>query len=224
MQSAREKIAQNLKQVRERIDSAAARVGRNPGDIRLLPVTKSVGMDEAKILADLGCTDLAENRTEEAREKLEALRGTVVWHMIGHIQRRKVRDVVELFDRVDSVDRIVLAESLDRACGELGKVLPVLLEVNVSGESTKGGFTPDDLPETIDRVGSMTNLKIEGLMTMAPRVDDPEDTRPVFAALHELAARHGLEKLSMGMTNDFEIAVEEGSTEVRIGRALFKST
>jgi len=222
LQSTREMIAENLRHIRDRIESAAARVGRNPGDIRLLPVTKSVGVDETKVLVDLGCTDLGENRTEEARAKIEAVRESVVWHMIGHIQRRKVRDVVSLYDRVDSVNRIALAESLDRACGEADKVLPVLLEVNVSGEATKGGFTPGELPDAIDRIASMSNLKVEGLMTMAPLADDLESTRPVFAGLRELAEKHDLKKLSMGMTNDFEIAVEEGSTEVRIGRALFK--
>ena len=141
--------------------------------------------------------------------------------MVGHVQRRKVREVVELFDRVDSVDRLVLAESLDRVCGEAGKVMPVLLEVNVSGEAAKGGFTPEALPEALDRIREMSHLRVEGLMTMAPLVDDAELTRPVFAGLRELAERCGLKKLSMGMTNDYEVAVEEGATQVRIGTAFF---
>jgi len=146
----------------------------------------------------------------------------VCWHMVGSVQRRKAKDVVALFHRVDSVDRLELAEALDRRCEELGKrLLPILIEVNVSGEASKHGFEPADLEAAVQCIARLSHLKLEGLMTMAPLVDDPETVRPVFARLRQAAQRFGLAELSMGMTNDFEVAIEEGATEVRIGTALF---
>ncbi len=216
-------IRANLARIRARMDAAAARVGRFPGDIRLIPVTKSVGENEARILVELGCVELAENRVDAALPKIQALGGRVRWHMIGHVQRRKARDVAAHFDRVDSVDGIELAEALEQRCAALGKSLPVLIEVNVSGEASKGGFTPEAAGEAAAIIRDrMPHLAVEGLMTMAPLVDDPEAARPVFAGLRELAGSLGLKALSMGMTNDFEVAIEEGATEVRIGTAIFE--
>jgi hypothetical protein len=218
-----EVIQANLARIRARMDAAAARAGRSPGDIRLIPVTKSVGEDEARILAGLGYTELGENRVDSALPKIRALGGAVRWHMIGHMQRRKARDVAAHFDRVDSVDRLDLAEALEQRCAALGKTLPVLIEVNVSGEESKDGFTPKTATDAVMAIRErMPHLVVEGLMTMAPLVDDPEDTRPVFAGLRQLADSLGLKALSMGMTNDFEVAIEEGATEVRIGTAIFE--
>lgn len=218
----RNTLRENLERVREQILRAAARAGRRADDVQLIAVTKSVDVPAAQTLVDLGVTHLAENRIEQALAKLDAVAPRPVWHMIGNIQRRKVREIVERFDRVDAVDRLSLAEEIEKRCAAIEKTMPVLLEVNVSGEAAKHGFTPEELPGALERLSDMPHLRVEGVMTMAPATDNPEETRPVFARLRALADIHGLGTLSMGMTNDFEIAIEEGSTEVRIGTALFK--
>lgn len=223
MQISADTIRANLARIEARIAAAVARAGRAPGDVRLIPVTKTVGVRECRILKDLGYTHLGENRVEHAEEKIEVIGAGVTWHMIGQVQRRKAREVAQWFGRVDAVDRVELAESLEARSAALGKKLPVLLEVNVSGEESKGGFTPDSLAEAVERVQAMPHLIVEGLMTMAPLVDDAEQARPVFRGLRELASKHGLKALSMGMSNDYEVAIEEGATEVRIGTAIFKA-
>lgn len=217
----RKRISEKLQSIEGRIAEAAERSGRVASDVKLIPVTKSVGVEEARILVELGWPELGENRIEVARPKIEALGPDVHWHMIGHIQRRKVRDTAALFNRVDSVDRLGLAEGLEVRCAALSKVLDVLLQVNVSGEETKGGFAPESVGDALAKIRGMAHLRVLGLMTMAPAVDDPEEARPVFSRLRELGEALGLGVLSMGMTNDFEVAVEEGATEVRIGTALF---
>lgn len=218
----REVITRNLARVRGRIAAAAQRAGRHPADVRLVAVTKSVGIEEIHSLIALGQHHLGENRVETAGEKIAAIGDRAVWHMIGNIQRRKAGDVVQLFDRIDAVDRVKLAETLDRRCEEAGKVMPVLLEVNVSGEAVKHGVPLADAPAAVEAIRGLAHLKLEGVMTMAPFVDDAELTRPVFARLKSFADAMKLPVVSMGMTNDFEIAVEEGATEVRIGSALFE--
>jgi len=223
MQISADTIRANLARIEARIAAAAQRAGRAAGDVRLIPVTKTVGARECRILKDLGYTHLGENRVENAEEKIEVIGAGVTWHMIGHVQRRKAREVAQWFGRVDSVDRIELADSLEARSAALGKKLPVLLEVNVSGEESKSGFTPEQLAEAVEHVRGLPHLVVEGLMTMAPLVDDPEQARPVFRGLRELAAKHGLTVLSMGMSNDYEIAIEEGATEVRIGTAIFEA-
>lgn len=215
-------ISANITQVEEQIAAAARRAGRDPDRVKLVPVTKSVGEGEVRSLIDLGRAELAENRVEVARPKIEAAGGNVRWHMVGHIQRRKARDVVALFDRVDSVDRLEIAEELEKRCEAAGKDLDVLVQVNVAREEAKGGFSPDELPEALRKIGEMPHLNVQGLMTMAPATDDPETIRPVFATLRALADENHLQECSMGMSGDFEVAVEEGATEVRIGTALFK--
>ncbi len=216
-------IRGNLARIRARMDAAARRAGRSPGDVHLIPVTKSVGVEEVRILVELGYRELGENRVDAALPKIQVLGSAVRWHMIGHVQRRKARDVAAHFGRVDSMDRMDLAEAFEQRCAAAGKTLPVLIEVNVSGEASKGGFAPADVPGAVETIRQrMPHLRVEGLMTMAPLVDDPEQTRPVFAALRDLAHGLGLRELSMGMTNDFEVAIEEGATEVRIGTAIFE--
>jgi len=219
--SACEIIERNLERVRARMAEAAVRSGRSSDSVRLVAVTKAVGIEEARALLELGVSDLGENRVEDARTKVEALGSQAQWHMIGTVQRRKAGEVVELFAYVDSVDRVELAEALERKCAEHAKMMPVLLEVNVSGEASKHGFVPADLPSALERIGRLAHLRAEGLMTMAPLADDPEEVRPVFAGLRKLAEPLGLRELSMGMSNDFEVAIEEGATQVRIGTALF---
>lgn len=216
------RIAENLERLQQRIQDAAKRAGRAPGEVRLVAVTKSVGLEEARVLCALGVTDLAENRVDVARPKIDALKKAARWHMIGSVQRRKAADVVALFDTVDSVDRLELAEALDARCEPLGKTLPVLVEVNVSGEASKHGFSPEDLPRALELMARLRWINVNGLMTMAPFTEDPETVRPVFARLRALREELGLQELSMGMSNDFEVAIEEGATQVRIGTALFE--
>jgi pyridoxal phosphate enzyme (YggS family) len=216
------RIANNLRELQQRIDEAARRSGRTGKDVRLVAVTKTVGVEEVEVLFDLGLHEFGENRLHDAQPKIEAFaEKDVTWHMIGSVQRRKARDVVELFDYVDSVDRYELAEALDRRCQTREHALPVLVEVNVSNEATKHGFEPGELDEALKRMDGLEHLRVEGLMTMAPFVADPEKIRPVFAGLRRLAEQVGLPELSMGMSNDFEVAVEEGATQVRIGSLLF---
>ena len=223
MDDRRCQIERNLERVRGRICAAAERAGRDPGSVRLVAVTKTVGVEEARILVELGVTDLGENRVDGVREKIEAVGHGARWHMIGNVQRRKARDVVGLFDTVDSVDRVEVGEALALRCAEQGRELEVLLEVNVSGEASKHGYKPENVADAVRQMAQWRVLHVRGVMTMAPFVEDAEAVRPVFARLRRLAGELGLAEVSMGMTNDFEVAVEEGATQVRIGSALFEA-
>jgi len=226
------RIEFNLASVRTRIVDAARRGGRDPDEVLLIAVTKTVGVPEILHAADLGVEIVGENRVHEAIEKRERVGDRVGWHMVGHLQRRKVKDAVRVFDYIHSVDSLALAREIDKRCSALDKVMPVLLEVNVSGEETKFGLSPEETIETVRETSTLKQIRIEGLMTMAPFVEDPEETRPCFRKLVQLArsiAREGLpnasmKHLSMGMTNDFEVAVEEGATMVRVGTAIFGTT
>jgi hypothetical protein len=231
----RERIEHNLARVRERIADAAARGGRNAKAIRLIAVTKGQPLQAVRVALELGLRDLGENRVEEALPKIEALgpQASIRWHMIGHLQSRKASKVPGQFVMVHSVDREKIARRLDRFAGERGLTLPVLLECNVSGEATKYGWPAWEearWPELVPIFASilqLPNLKVEGLMTMAPWVDDERILRQVFGRLRALGEYleeklpgHWKE-LSMGMSDDYPIAVEEGATMLRIGRAIF---
>ncbi len=216
-------IERNLAGVRATIAKACDRAGRNSDDVTLIAVTKSVGPEEVQILYDLGLRHFGESRLHEAETKINLLGNDVVWHMVGHVQRRKVGAVVEQFDRIDSVDRIELAQAIERKAGEAQKVIPVLAEVNVSGEANKDGFSLEEAAEAAAALNEMEHIDIQGLMTMAPRVDDPESVRVHFARLRQLGGDLGLSELSMGMSEDYAVAIEEGATQVRIGRALFRA-
>jgi pyridoxal phosphate enzyme (YggS family) len=223
------RIGSNLESVRKRIADAARRSGRDPDDILLVAVAKMVGVPEILCAADLGVDIIGENRVRETAAKRDRVGDRVKWHMVGHLQRRKVRDAVSIFDHIHSVDSLALAEEIDKRCVAAGKTMPVLFEVNVSGEETKSGLSPDETPGVIRQAAALEHIRIEGLMTMAPLVPDPEEARPCFRELARLAEsveREGtpnvtLKHLSMGMTNDFEVAIEEGSTMVRVGTAIF---
>jgi len=225
----RSRIESNLGSVRTRIASAARRGGRDPDDILLVAVTKTVGLQEILYAADLGVEVIGENRVREALAKHGRVGDRVKWHMVGHLQRRKVRDAVRIFDYIHSVDGLALAEEIDRRCAAAGKTMPILFEVNVSGEETKFGLAPDETLSVIQQASVLEHIRIEGLMTMAPLLPDPEEARPCFRELARLA--ESLERedipnvtmkhLSMGMTNDFAVAIEEGSTMVRVGTAIF---
>ncbi|MBV9786686.1 MAG: YggS family pyridoxal phosphate-dependent enzyme [Chloroflexi bacterium] len=236
-------IAHNIAAIRERIAAAAARAGRSPDEITLIAVTKTHSARRVDLALAAGVTDCGENRVQEADEKIELLReARARWHLIGHLQRNKAKRAAALFDMIHSLDSVKLAEALNRHVEEnslLGqRRLPVLLQVNVSGEATKEGFdliggvtnqtALVSLVEAARQIVALPQLDVQGLMTVAPYSDDPEDARPVFRALRELRdelARQipqaAWQHLSMGMTGDFEVAIEEGATLVRVGRAIF---
>jgi pyridoxal phosphate enzyme (YggS family) len=214
-------IEANIREVQRRIAQACERSHRSPGEITLVAITKGVEVPAIRAAFDSGIRDFGENRVQEAEAKivqLADLKPNVTWHMVGHLQSNKAKSAVELFDIIHSVDSVRLAEILNR---RVEKILPVLLEVNVSGEATKGGFSVGETAATIKEIKQLTNLKTIGLMTVAPFVADPENVRPMFRKLRELRDLLGLEHLSMGMTDDFEVAIEEGATMLRIGRAIF---
>jgi len=214
-------LAQNLADVRARMAAACARAGRAPEDVRLVAVTKSVDLATCQALHALGVTDMGENRIEIASPKVAALGRAITWHMIGNVQRRKAREVVQLFDCVDAVDRVELAEALQRRLEGEARHLPILIEVNVSGETAKHGFAPADVPAALGAIAAFEHLDVRGLLTMAPYEAPEPEIRGYFRALKALCTEHGLPECSMGMTHDYEIAIEEGATQVRVGSALF---
>jgi pyridoxal phosphate enzyme (YggS family) len=214
-------LAANVSMVRSRMEDAARRVGRDPGDITLVAVTKTHPTETILGAYRAGLRDFGENRVQEAASKILALRDegcTPRWHLIGHLQTNKVKVALDLFDILHSVDSKRLAETIAKhARGPVA----VLVEVNVAGESTKFGAAPESVPELVRSLRQLPNIDVRGLMTVAPRVDDPEDVRPIFRRLRHLGGELHLPELSMGMTDDFEVAIEEGSTLVRVGRAIF---
>ncbi len=186
-------------------------------------MTKGHGVDAIEEAYAAGLRDFGENRVQEAAPKIASLRErgiAVRWHLIGHLQRNKVPAAIDLFDILHTVDSDRLAEAID---ARAGRTLPVLVEVNIAGEAAKQGAAPGEVPALIERLRRLANLDVRGLMTVAPQVDDPEDVRAVFRELRKLRDSLGLAELSMGMTGDFEVAIEEGATLVRVGRAIFGS-
>ncbi len=217
-------IADNLAQVRRRIEAACLRAGRPVDEVTLVGVSKGASAEAvAEACAD-GLTDVGENRVQEAVAKIAALAklGTAGagprWHLIGHLQTNKAKIATELFAILHGVDSLRLAEVVSRRAGE---PMPVLLEVNVAQDAAKFGFAPEEIGTALTDIAELPNLDVRGLMTIAPRTDDPETSRPYFRRLRELRDELGLAELSMGMTGDFEVAIEEGATCVRVGRAIF---
>ncbi len=227
-----EQLAENISEVRRRIAHAAEKVGRDPTEITLVAVSKTRPVELIEIAYNLGITDFGENRVQEALPKIAQMRPqssqALRWHLIGHLQSNKVSKVVEPFTWVQSVDSVHLAQLLHRHAEELGKRLPILLEVNVAGEESKAGIAPGDVLELARQVVALSALEVRGLMTVAPLVPDPEEVRPVFRGLRRLRDRLRDEvpasswpDLSMGMTDDYSVAIEEGATIVRVGRGIF---
>ncbi len=214
-------ISENLSVIRQRIAAACARAGRRPEEVTAVAVTKTATVSEIREAFQSGIRHFGENRVQDAEEKLAGLmdiRPAFTFHMIGHLQSNKAALAAKLFDVVESVDSVKLARLLNaRVAGKL----PVLIEVNVAGEVQKSGMKPEDVRGALVEISSLEHLRVDGLMTVAPAVSDPERTRPVFRQLRQLRDVLGLRQLSMGMTEDFEIAVEEGATVVRLGRAIF---
>jgi PLP dependent protein len=214
-------IKANLEDVRLRIAGACRRAGRSESEVGLIAVTKTVPLDVIDTIAKLGVNQFGENRVQEAESKirqLDFLKPQVTWHMIGHLQSNKVKLALELFDSIQSVDSIELAEIINR---RTLKKRPVFLEVNAAGEATKSGFSLSQIAPAFKIIRLLPNLDVRGLMTVAPALEDPEQVRPVFRKMRVLRDSFELEHLSMGMSDDFEVAIEEGATLVRIGRALF---
>ncbi|MYA00512.1 MAG: YggS family pyridoxal phosphate-dependent enzyme [Chloroflexi bacterium] len=213
-------VAANLDRVRQRIVDACARAGREPSQVTLIAVSKSFPFASIAEAAACGHRQFGENRVQEGLTKIEQtaqLEAEINIHLIGHLQRNKARHAGS-FASVQSVDTVRLAEAISR---RLDRELPILLEVNVGQEATKHGFMVEEVPRAFEQIRALPRLRVDGLMTVAPEVVDPEDVRPVFDALRRQAEQLHLSELSMGMTNDYAVAIEEGSTMVRIGRAIF---
>ena len=214
-------VADNINLIHQQIRAAAARVGRSPDDITLIAVSKAIEPERVEEALSAGQVVFGENKVQEARAKIPLLPGRARWHMIGHLQTNKVRDAVALFDIIHSVDSVKLAEDVNKWAERGGKTQTVLLEVNVSGEASKFGLKPEDLQSTVAEIHRLPRLDVRGLMTIAPFVEEAEKARPYFRRLRELGEELGLRELSMGMSHDFEVAIEEGATMVRIGTAIF---
>jgi pyridoxal phosphate enzyme (YggS family) len=229
-------LLENIKNIYRKISYAAIRSGRNPFDIKLVAVTKTVGIDKIKEAIDLGLRVFGENRVQEAQKKIADFRLQITdckveWHLVGHLQKNKAKTAVQLFDLIHSLDSIGLAEELNKHAERDSKIQRVLVQVKVSEEETKHGVARENLIDLIKAVSVMKNLKLEGLMIMPPFFDNPKMARPFFKELRKLrdkaeesvpkAFGNKLPELSMGMTNDFEVAIEEGATMVRIGTGIF---
>lgn len=223
-------LRRNLAAVEDRLTAACRRAGRRRADVTLVAVTKTVPVEAAALLPDLGVLDLGENRPQELWRKAAALPSSVRWHMIGHLQRNKIERTVPLTTLIHSVDRMSLVQALEEWAAKADRTVEVLLEANVSGEGSKQGFGREELLGAVGDLASLKRVRIRGLMTMAP-LQEAEACRPVFAGLRalrdrlaaDLAGVHPVEDLSMGMSNDFEVAVEEGATYVRLGTVLWEA-
>jgi pyridoxal phosphate enzyme (YggS family) len=219
-------IGDNYRQVVERTAAAAARIGRDPEDVTVVAVAKTFPVDVVAAALDAGIRDIGENRAQELKEKAAVLGERPRWHFVGHLQTNKVRSVVGIAALIHSVDRFGLAEAIARRATSLGITQEVLIEVNVGGEATKQGVEPARAPALADEIDALDGIAVRGVMAIPPAADDPESTRAYFKELAALRDRistsiPGARHLSMGMTRDFEVAVEEGSTLVRVGEAIF---
>jgi hypothetical protein len=228
-------IADNILRLRERINLVCSRINRDPNSIKIVAVCKgrAVGKIKEAILA--GITEIGENKVQEALTKYNDLQFAtprlhsgqvsdkqIKWHMVGHLQTNKVKEALKIFDLIQSVDSLHLAQEIDKQAARINKIQDILIEVNTSGETAKFGFKPDETIEAIKEIAKLKNVSIKGLMTIAPVVDDSEKTRPYFRHLRKIfGAVNQLPILSIGMTDDFEVAIEEGSNMIRLGRAIF---
>lgn len=220
-------IQQRLDGVRHRIEEACARAGRDPDTVQLVAVSKTYPPEMVAEAASCGCTCFGESRVVEALAKIDACPGHLEWHFVGHLQRNKVPQVVSSFSLIHAVDSLRLMERIESCAAETGRCVAVCIEVNVSGESSKFGVAPEAVSGLLELVNAMPHVEVRGLMTMAPFNPDPEAARPYFRRLREYRDRwarqsgFALETLSMGMSNDFETAIEEGATLVRVGTDIF---
>ncbi|NOY59895.1 MAG: YggS family pyridoxal phosphate-dependent enzyme [Calditrichaeota bacterium] len=222
-------ISDNLKIIRDRIESACLRSGRDADQVRIVAVSKTVDVPAIEKAIDAGVVIIGENRVQEAWRKFQQIERPVQWHLIGHLQTNKVKRALQFADVIESVDSLHLAKEIDLRAQERGNAVEVFVQVNTSGETSKFGVHPDALVDILYGIADLHSLRVTGLMTIGAFLPEPENVRPCFSLLRQLRDRANAEKianiklkhLSMGMTNDFEVAVEEGATHVRIGRALF---
>jgi len=219
-------IRDNYLKVMERIERVAQKAGRDPGEVKLVAVSKTVEVAKIKEAIEAGVSILGENYVQEAQKKIEEIGRSIAWHFIGHLQSNKAKYAVSLFDMIHSLDSISLAEELNRRAEKEGRTMNAMIEVNLSGEATKFGAEEARVFDIARRVLNLSHLSLVGLMTMPPYFDSPDMSRPYFIQLRELKERMGKEgipvkELSMGMSNDFEVAIEEGATYVRVGTAIF---
>lgn len=222
-------IQQNLQRVRDLIEQSVGKVGRDSESVKLVAVTKTQPVENIQQVVDEGIIDLGENRVQELVEKFGEIKGQVRWHLIGYLQTNKVRQIVDKVYLIHSLDRLALAEEIDFRARQRGIICQVLVQVNVSGEESKHGISPEEAAGFVTQLAGLPNLRVCGLMTMAPFYADPETTRGVFAGLSQLAKKIdqlniegvSMEWLSMGMSNDFQVAIEEGATMIRIGSDIF---
>jgi len=224
-----ETIKNNLEIINEKIKKAASRVNRNPEEIKLVAVTKTATVEQIKEAINAGVKIIGENRVQNAKEKYQILSADIEWHLVGHLQTNKVKYAIEIFDFIHSVDSIKLAKEIDRRSLQFGMMTNVLVEVNVSGEETKYGIKPEEVEPFLKEISEFPKIRVKGLMTIAPIAEDNEEVRPYFRKLRELSEKIKskeiknvkMDYLSMGMTEDFEVAIEEGANMVRIGRGIF---
>jgi hypothetical protein len=222
-------VAANYQKILERIRETAAKCGRDPAEIRILAASKSQTVAQIRAAIEAGIRLFGENYVQEAKEKKEAIKESVEWHMIGHLQRNKIKMALGLFDLIESLDSLELARELDKHGKRAGKVVRTFVEVNLGGEETKSGIAEEKVPYLLHEIGSLSQVHVGGLMTVPPFREKPEDVRPYFRALRRLREkllglripRVDLRELSMGMTHDYPVAIEEGATLIRIGTAIF---
>ena len=228
-------IRENILKIKEKIASSCAKAGRLSNEVALVCVSKNRSFEDIQEVWEAGITDIAENKVQEALVHHKAIEDAscgrqIKWHMVGHLQTNKVKEAVKIFDLIHSVDSLRLAEEIDKQARKIGKIQDILIEVNVSGEKSKFGVSPKELFDLASSSAEFKNIRLLGLMAMAPENDDPEKARPYFRRLKELlggvnagpTTKYKLQTLSMGMSDDFPVAVEEGATMVRIGRAVFE--
>ncbi len=223
-------ILENINEIKENIKNACEKVGRNPGDVTILAVTKTIDADRINEAVSLGLCDLGENRVQELLSKYDHVKGPVRWHLIGHLQKNKVKYIADKVCMIHSVESYGLLEEIERQCAKIDKTMDILVEVNVSGEESKSGIEPKEVLDFVKKASSYSHIKVKGLMTMAPFFADSVELHQIFSDLYKISVdisskkldNVSMECLSMGMTNDYEIAVEENSTIVRIGTGLFK--
>lgn len=223
-------IKQNLEEIQKKINNACKICGRNPADVTILAVTKTRTPEEINEAIELGIVNVGENRVQELIAKYDSVSDKARWHLIGNLQKNKVKYIADKVCMIHSVDSVSLAEEIDRRCKKTDKIMDILIEVNISGEESKSGISPDEIYNFIDAVQKLENVKIQGLMTMAPRLAPEDELHGIFSSLASLSkdiSSHGyknvnMQYLSMGMSGDYEIAICEGSDIVRIGTALFK--
>jgi len=229
-------IKDNVWEIRERIRRACAKVGQKPETVNFVAVTKNRSLEQIRETLDAGIVDIGENKVQEASLKYKQFSSfgldpsRITWHMVGHLQTNKVKEAVGIFDLIHSVDSLYLAQEIDKQAAKIEKVQQILLEVKTSPEETKFGLKPEDLSGLLREISRLKNISVKGLMTIAPVLNDPQDVRPYFRVLREFKDKINLQRvpgeklniLSMGMTDDFEVAIEEGANMVRIGRAVFE--